>query len=241
MAITTKRITNNLQAIQDKIAAACSKAGRSPLEIRIIAVTKSVEIDTIKNLVDAGQFMLAENRVQHLVARHKDVDEYLSRKRNPVEGRVEWHMIGHLQRNKVKAVLQCADLIHSVDSLRLAEDINEKAQRLDMVADVLLQVNCSQEPQKSGCAIGAAYHLGEMMAEMKYLRLCGLMTMGPMDGNPATTRNAFCRLRELFYEMRYDRIGGDDFRELSMGMSGDYEIAVEEGATLLRIGSAIFE
>lgn len=241
MAITTKRIEKNLQAIGENINSACARAGRDPREVRIVAVTKSVEIDVIKKLIDAGKGVLAENRMQQLVPRVKQIKDYLGRRKSPPAEAVEWHMIGHLQRNKVKAAIENSTLIHSVDSLRLAEEVNDRAAKLGVIANVLLQVNCSREPQKYGCAIGAAYHLGEMMDEMKNIQLCGLMTMGPMSGDPVGTRNAFTRLSELFQEMRNDKIGGEHFRELSMGMSGDYKIAVEEGATLVRIGSAIFE
>ena len=131
--------------------------------------------------------------------------------------------------------------IHSVDSLRLAEEINLRAEKLDRVVDIFLQVNCSEEPQKSGCAVGAAQHLAGLVCTLKNLRLVGLMTMGPLSENPEDARPAFVRLRELFEDIRHDGVGGEAFREVSMGMSQDYDIAVEEGATMLRIGSALFE
>lgn len=241
MAVTRNRIEKNLQKIQDNIAEACKRVGRFPEEVSIIAVTKSVDMDTIKNLLDAGLTELGENRVQQLTQRAAELDAYLARRRNPLAGPVRWHMIGHLQRNKVRATLKCSQTVHTVDSLRLAEEISERAGKMEISADVLLQVNCSQESQKYGCAVGAAFHLGEMIASMPNLKLCGLMTMGPLGDDELATRNSFIRLRELFEEMRKEKIGGNDFRHLSMGMSGDYAIAVEEGATLVRIGSALFE
>ena len=149
-------------------------------------------------------------------------------------------MVGHLQRNKVKAALQTAEVIHSIDSLRLAEEINARAERMDRYVDVMLQVNSSGEPQKFGCAVGAALHLGAMIASMKHLRLIGLMTMAPLTNEAEHARPSFLRLRELFEEMQRENIGGVRFRHLSMGMSHDYPIAVEEGATILRIGTALF-
>jgi pyridoxal phosphate enzyme (YggS family) len=150
-------------------------------------------------------------------------------------------MVGHLQRNKVRTALEFSDFIHSVDSLRLAEEINARAELAGRPVDVLMQVNCSGEPQKYGVAVGAARHLGELLSTMKHLRLVGLMTMAAVTSDPEKARPAFALLHEIFAEMRNDKIGGDAFRHLSMGMSQDYTVAVEEGATLLRIGSALFE
>ena len=241
MAVTRKRIEGNLAAIRSRIAAAAARSGRDAADVKIVAVTKSVDTETIRNLIDAGITALAENRVQQFVTRAEEINRYLQRRRNSLASPVEWHLIGHLQRNKVKSAVEISAMIHSVDSLRLAEEINERCEKMNRRLPVLLQVNCSQEEQKYGCAVGAAIHLGELMAQMKHIELSGLMTMGPMDGNPDGTRHAFVRLRELFEEMRHENIGGRDFRHLSMGMSGDYEIAVEQGATMVRIGSALFE
>jgi pyridoxal phosphate enzyme (YggS family) len=153
---------------------------------------------------------------------------------------INWHMIGHLQRNKVRQVLPIAVLIHSVDTLRLAEEINAAATKLDSRPKVLLQVNCSNESQKYGVPVGAAIHLAEQIETLPNLQLVGLMTMGPLTHNKDIVRASFVRARELFVEMRGEKIVGPHFTELSMGMSSDYEVAVEEGATILRIGSAIF-
>jgi len=149
-------------------------------------------------------------------------------------------MIGHLQRNKVKQVLPLASLIHSVDTLRLAEGISASATRLNRTANVLLQVNTSNEPQKYGVPVGAATHLAEQLETLPNLTLKGVMTMAPLTRNKEVVRGCFARAKDLFDEMRGERIVGPSFTELSMGMSSDYEIAIEEGATLLRIGSAIF-
>lgn len=241
MAVTRKKIENNLQRIRQNIAEACSRAGRKPEGITIVAVTKTVDFETIKNLLDAGLSQLGENRVQQLSQRVTELDAYLKRRRNALPSPVRWHMIGHLQRNKINPVLNTGAMIHSIDSLRLAEALNERAAKMNLVAEVMLQVNCSLEDQKYGVAVGAAVHLAEMISAMSNLRLVGLMTMGPMTADPENARNSFVRLRELFDEMEKKKTCGQAFRHLSMGMSNDYTIAAEEGATMLRIGSALFE
>ena len=149
-------------------------------------------------------------------------------------------MIGHLQRNKVRQVLPITSLIHSVDTLRLAEEINASAPKLNLCPNVLLQVNTSDEPQKYGVPVGAAIHLAEQIETLPNLKLVGLMTLAPLTHNKDVVRACFARARELFIEMRGEKIVGPQFTELSMGMSSDYEIALNEGATILRIGSAIF-
>jgi pyridoxal phosphate enzyme (YggS family) len=234
-------MAGNLRRIRDNIADACARSDRSPEMVGIVAVTKTVDLDTIKNCLELGLMDLGENRTQQLARRFEELDTYLQHRRNPLSGTVKWHMIGHLQRNKAKLALRAADVIHSVDSLRLAEEISSRAERDERVIDVMLQVNCSQEPQKFGCAVGAANHLGEIICTMKYMRLVGLMVMAPLVKDGEESRCTFVRLREIFEEMKHNKIGGNSFRHLSMGMTQDYTVAVEEGATLLRIGTALFE
>jgi len=241
MPVTKATIGRNLRRIREDIALACGRVGRPPEDVRLVAVTKSVDLEAIKALLDSGLTDLGESRSQQFTQRVAEVDAYLRRRRNPLPSPVRWHMIGHLQRNKVKGVLGCAEMIHSVDSLRLAEAIDGRAERLGRVVDLLLQVNCSQEEQKFGVAVGAAVHLGELICTLGHVRLNGLMTMAPIAEDPEKARPSFVRLRELFEEMRGEKIGGENFRHLSMGMSQDYVPAVEEGATLLRIGTALFE
>jgi len=241
MAITKSRIEKNLQRIRDDVADACAKVGRSPGEVAVLPVTKAVDFETIKNLLEVGLTDLGESRAQQLVTRAAELAAHLQRRRNSLAQPVRWHMVGHLQRNKARAVLEVAEVIHSVDSLRLAEELNARAGRMDKTVDVLLQVNCSQEPQKFGCAVGAAVHLAEMICTLKQLRLVGLMTMAPLAADPERARPAFVRLRELFEEMRSERIASEAFVHLSMGMSQDYKVAAEEGATILRIGTALFD
>jgi PLP dependent protein len=240
MAVTRNRIQRNLDLICKNIEIACARSRRHPEEVSLVAITKSVDMDTIRNLLDVGLTDLGESRVQQLVKRSDEMDEYLKRRRNELRGPVRWHLVGHLQRNKINQALKCASYIHSVDSLRLAEELNTRAQKAGRTVDVFLQVNSTMEEQKHGCAVGAALHLGESITTLKNLRLIGLMAMGKLN-DEKETRLSFGRLRELFEEMKSDKVGGPAFRHLSMGMSDDYVIAVEEGATVLRIGSALFQ
>jgi hypothetical protein len=242
MATWKNRIEGNLRNIRDTIASVCLRCGRQSREVSLVAVTKSAPLEAIKAAVEAGLTALGESRVQQLTERAEQVTAWLQEKGNQGQPpKVCWHMVGHLQRNKVKAILDSVEVIHSVDSLRLAEEISTRAERCGRTIDVLVQVNCSQEPQKSGCAVGAAMHLAELVCSLSNLHLIGLMAMGPLAGGPEAARPAFARMRELFEEMRHEKIGGADFRHLSMGMSQDYPVAIEEGATILRIGSALFE
>ncbi len=236
---TKSKIAKNLARIRENIAAACDCAGRDRDEVGLVVVTKSVALSEIKSLLGLGVTELGESRVQQLTQRAAELDEHL-RRRNGSPARPRWHMVGHLQRNKVRAAIDVADVIQSVDSLRLAEEIEARAEHAGRCVEVMLQVNCSEEPQKFGCAVGAALHLGELICTLKHLRLIGLMTIGPLTDDPQGARPAFVRLRELFEEMRHEKIGGEEFRHLSMGMSNDYTVAVEEGATILRIGTAVF-
>jgi len=243
MSVTKSKIRKNLEQISENIAAACDRSKRQLEEVRIIAVTKTVGSPEIKSLLDLGVRDFGESRAKQLYDRATELNGYFQRSRNSdiSADHVNWHMIGHLQRNKVKAVLEVADVVHSIDSLRLAEELNLRAERMGRVVDVMMQVNCSQEPQKFGVPVGAATHLGDMICTMKNLRLVGLMTMAELVEDPEKARPAFVRLRELFDEMKKEKIGGTAFGHLSMGMSNDYQVAVEEGATLLRIGTALFE
>ena len=239
---TMTTIAERIQQVRESIAAACGRSGREPDHVRIIIVTKTARLKAIQEVIQLGYTDLGENRVQHLKQVAEEIDTFLQKesKESGKSKKVRWHMIGHLQRNKVKQTLQLSNYIHSVDTLRLAEEINIAAARLDHHPNVFLQVNCSGEPQKYGAPVGAALHLAEQIASMPNLRLIGLMTMAPLTMNKEIVRACFARCRELFEEIRTEKIAGSKFKHLSMGMSQDYEIAVEEGATILRIGSAVF-
>ena len=236
------KISDRIKRIQDTIDCACGRADRDPKQIKLVVVTKSATFEAIKEAIQMGFTDLGENRVQQLRKVSTQVAEFLEQTdaaSSPTQ-KIYWHMIGHLQRNKVRQVLPIASLIHSVDTLRLAEEINDAAEKLNLRPKVLLQINTSNEPQKYGVPVGAATHLAEQMETLPNLQLVGLMTMAPLTHNKDLVRTCFVRARELFIEMRGEKIVGSQFTELSMGMSSDYEIAVEEGATILRIGSAIF-
>jgi pyridoxal phosphate enzyme (YggS family) len=236
------KISTRIRRIKDTINSACVRVGREPGEVRLVVVTKSANIDAVKEVIHLGFTELGENRVQQLKKVSAQVGEFLqgSNGDSALPKEVSWHMIGHLQRNKVGQVLPIAVLIHSVDTLRLAEEINTAAAKLNLRPKVLLQVNTSNEPQKYGVPVGAATHLAEQIETLPNLEVAGLMTMAPLTHNKDVVRACFVRARELFIEMRGEKIVGPQFTELSMGMSSDYEVAVEEGATILRIGSAIF-
>lgn len=240
-----RKLSDNVKRIRERMAAACERRGRSLDEVRLVAVTKTVEVDVVRTAVEAGLLDLGESRVQELIRRAGMVREHLNRRRSmdrteiPADPR--WHMVGHLQRNKVRALLPWVQMIHSVDSLRLAEEISDEAVRLDRVVPVLIEVNVSGEKSKYGIAVGAVPHLAENLADSPGIRIVGLMTMAPYSENPQDARPHFARLYEVMEDMQTERILGPDFRELSMGMSSDFEVGIEEGATLVRVGTALFE
>lgn len=207
----------------------------------VLAVTESVKPKTIRNLVGAGLTDLAATGSKQLAEQSECLDAYLARRRNGLPDRVRWHMVGPLQRSQVRPALETAGTIHSVDSLRLAEEINVRADKLGRSVDAFLKINCGEGPKKLGCAVGAATHLAELICTLPRLRLIGLMTLGHPKGKAELSRPIYVRLRELFEEMRKDRIGGRGMRHLSMGTSADYVAAVEEGATMVRIGAALFK
>ena len=234
------KISDRLDKIHDSIKATCDRIGRDSSELKLIVVGKSACFEAIKEVIDLGYSDLGENHVQQLKKVYGQVKDTYANQNDEKTPAIHWHMIGHLQRNKVKQVLPLVSLIHSVDTLRLAEEISEQAGKLNTVAKILLQINTSNEPQKYGVPVGAATHLAEQLETLPHIEFKGLMTMAPLTRNKDIVKACFSRARELFVEMCGEKIVGPQFTELSMGMSSDYEIGIEEGATLLRIGSAIF-
>jgi pyridoxal phosphate enzyme (YggS family) len=241
--------------VKARVAAAARRAGRRPEEIVLIAVTKFAEADQIRRLIQLGQRDFGENRVQNLIQRVGMAEEFIARHRiapHVMSGEageallsgtglaVRWHMIGHLQRNKAKKAVELCRLIHSVDSLRLAEEIQAVSQKREQPVEVLIQVNCSGEKSKFGCPVPAAVHLAEQIDTMLSVRVRGLMTMAALDAGPEEARATFGRCRELFEEIAKTGVAEGRFNILSMGMSGDFEVAIEEGANVVRVGSAIF-
>lgn len=237
-------LAERLEEVRSRIAEACAKAKREPQEVTLIAVTKTAAPEQIREIINLGVGDLGESRVQVLTQRAAQINEFFTRAQARgdanLPARLRWHMIGHLQRNKVKAAMQVVDVVHSVDSLRLAEELDAYAARLDRKLPVLLQVNASGESTKHGVAVGAATHLGEQIDTMRNLQLVGLMTMAPLTGGADDARQTFARTREIFEEMRWQKTGGNAFRHLSMGMSNDFEQAILEGSTMVRIGSLLF-
>lgn len=240
-------LARRYHAVRQRIADAARRAGRDPQGVHLVAVTKYASIDEIRRLIELGHADFGENRVQQLIQRAAQADEFLARHRQlrtdkPVElpQRIRWHMIGHLQRNKVRKLLGLVRLIHSVDSLRLAEEIQAAGARLDEPVEVLIQINVAGEKQKHGVLPAAARHLLEQMDTMLNLKPRGMMVMAPYSENPEDARPVFTRARELFEDIH--RVGAvdDQFNILSMGMTSDFEVAVECGANVVRVGSAIF-
>ena len=245
-------LSERLEQVRERVREAARSAGRHPGEIAVVAVTKYASIDVIREAIGLGQVDFGENRVQQLVQRAAQVEEYLSRRRQLPEAAgdgahpaaVRWHMIGHLQRNKVRKAVEICRLIHGVDSLRVAEEIQAVSARREHPVEVLVQVNVAGEASKSGVAAAAARHLVDQIDTMVNVRPRGLMCMAPLgaDGvaKPELARRTFERCRELFEDIRSAGSGGERFDLLSMGMSGDFETAIACGANLVRVGSAIF-
>jgi len=216
-------LTANLSSIRDRVAAACLRAERDPGQVRLVAVSKTVPVEIVQAGIEAGLSILGENYIQEAQAKI----EALGR-------RVQWHFIGRLQTNKAKYAVRLFDLIHSVDSVRLAEEVNKRAGQEGRRQPVLVQVNLSGEETKGGVSSEETADLVHRIMALSHLEVRGLMTMPPFFDQPEKARPYFIALRKLKEKI------GPPLTELSMGMSGDFETAVEEGATLVRIGTAIF-
>jgi pyridoxal phosphate enzyme (YggS family) len=237
-------LAEKLRDVQERIAAAAEAAKRDPKSVTLIAVTKTAAPEQIREIIQLGITDLGESRVQVLIQRAGQINEFYQRRAvhgsDPAAPKLRWHMIGHLQRNKVKAVLPVVSVIHSIDSLRLAEELETQCAKLERKVPVMLQVNASEEAQKFGVAVGAAVHLAEQIDSMPHLQLIGLMTMAPLGAEEKEIRTCFSRTREIFDEMKWHKIGGTALRHLSMGMTNDFELAIAEGATMVRIGTLLF-
>jgi PLP dependent protein len=222
-------IQNNLEQIHARIAAACARSGRNSSEVRLVAVSKTKPAEMINEAAAAGQRIFGESYVQDFLDK---VDQ--------VTSPVEWHFIGGLQSNKVKHLRGKPAMIHSIDRLSLAEEINRQWAKLDQTIEVLLQVNLGEEETKSGTTETGVFDLARQVAALPQLRICGLMALPPWLEDPEEVRPYFRQLRQLSEQLKELQIPGVEMRELSMGMSHDFEVAVEEGATLVRVGTAIF-
>ncbi len=232
-------IAERLTALQERIAAAARRSGRSPDAVRLVGVSKRVDPERIAAAVEAGLRDLGENYVQELRDKRPAVEAQLEARGGRTAGALRWHLIGPLQRNKVRPALELVDRIASVDRLSLAEEIEKRAAAAGRRIEVLLQVNVSEEPQKAGVLPDALPELLSACRPLEHLTVCGLMAIPAASDDPERSRPAFARLRHLRDSLR-NGPGGDELVELSMGMSGDFEVAIEEGATEVRVGTALF-
>lgn len=222
-------IAANLHKLRQQIAASAIAAERNPADVRLVAVSKTKPAALVDEAARAGHSFFGENYVQEFVAKALEVI-----------APVEWHFIGHLQSNKVKQIAGLVSMIHSVDRLSLAQEIDRQWGRIGKVCAILIQVNLSGEATKSGTTSEEITNLVRQVALLENVRICGLMTMPPFFDNPEAARPYFRELRLLAAEIGAHAIPGVSMKELSMGMSGDFEAAIAEGATLVRIGSALF-
>lgn len=222
-------IQSNLKDIHERIAAACQRANRNPDDVRLVAVSKTKPAAMIDQAAESGQTLFGENYVQEFVAKIEEVT-----------APVTWHFIGSLQTNKVKYLLGKVAMIHSVDRLSLAKEIDRQWSKLDTPVDILIQVNLGEEETKSGTDEAALQDLVRQVAQLPHVRIRGLMALPPYLDDPEEVRPFFRRLRQLAESIATLKLPGVEMRELSMGMSHDFEAAIEEGATLVRVGSAIF-
>jgi len=213
------------------MAQAAARAGRDPQAITLVCVTKEANLAQTKDAISCGITDIGENRIQDAVAKYKILG-----------APVRWHLVGHLQTNKVKRAVEIFDIIHSVDSLRLAEAISREAAKINKVQDILVEVNTSGEESKFGVSPEETPPLIKQIALLNNIRLLGLMTVAPMVDDPQKARPYFKRLREILHDLNVETPQwGVSTPQLSMGMSNDYQVAIQEGATMVRIGSAIFK
>lgn len=222
------QINDNIDLLIKKKNDICNKIGRNPQEVKLIAVTKTRNVDEINTAISTGITDIGENKVQEIQDKYEHVLP------------VKWHMIGHLQTNKVKYIIDKVALIHSVDSYRLAEEINNRALQHGLVMDILVQVNAAEEESKFGLSASEVDAFIDSLANFENIRIKGLMTIAPFTEDPEDVRIYFKQIKEI-----YDRYVNKDrknihFEYLSMGMTNDFEIAIEEGSNLLRVGTAIF-
>lgn len=222
-------LKENLKSVQERIRVAALKAGRNPDEITLIAVSKTKPVDMIQEIYDAGIREFGENKVQEITSKKPQLPDDIN-----------WHMIGHLQRNKVRAVIDKACLIHSVDSLRLAQAISTEAVKSNMTVSILLEVNMAGEETKFGFKPDEVHDALQSIVGLPGIYVRGLMTSAPYVSNPEENRQYFRDMRQLCVDLKAKNIDNTSMDYLSMGMTNDFEVAVEEGATHVRVGTAIF-
>ena len=221
-------IKENLDLINEKITIAAEKSGRKREDVLLLAVSKTVDVPRIKEAVDLGLVDLGENKPQEINWKYFEIEN------------VRWHQIGHLQTNKVKYIIDKVCLIHSVDSLKLAEEISKRAKAKDITMDVLVEINIAGEEAKSGVPLSEAEELAVEISKLDNIRVKGLMTVAPFVENPEDNREYFKQMKKLFVDIKEKNYNNIAMQYLSMGMTNDYEIAVEEGANIVRIGTGLF-
>ncbi len=222
-------IQDNIKEVKKRIRAACTRCHRVEEEITLIDVTKTKPIAMLQEAYDAGERNFGENKVQELCEKYEIMPKD-----------IKWHMIGHLQRNKVKYIVDKVELIHSVDSYRLAEQIDLEAKKKNVVVNILVEVNVAQEDTKFGLKTQEVMNLVENIAKLSSIRIKGLMTVAPFTDNAEENRSYFKKMRQLCVDINAKNIDNVSMDVLSMGMTGDYEVAIEEGATMVRVGTGIF-
>lgn len=222
-------IAEQLQTIREDIRQACIRSGRNPEEVTLIAVSKTKPVSMIQEAIQAEQIVFGENKVQELCSKYEELPKNL-----------HWHMIGHLQRNKVKYVADKVALIHSVDSFRLAKTIDQEGEKIGRVIPLLIEVNVAQEETKFGVSVEDTLPLISEISTLSHVEIRGLMTIAPYVEDPEENRPVFRKLKQLSVDIKDKNMNNVYMDILSMGMTNDYQVAVEEGATLVRVGTGIF-
>ena len=222
-------IRENLDIVERNIQAACDKAGRDRSEVTLVAVSKTKPVSDLMEAYDAGIRVFGENKVQELVE-----------KMEKMPGDIHWHMIGHLQRNKVKYIVGKVELIHSVDNTELAEEINRRADKAGVVQDILIEVNIADEETKFGIAREKVRDFYVNISKLPYVNVRGVMCIAPYVVDPEQNRHYFADLRKIFVDITNNIVDNNRVDIMSMGMTGDYQVAIEEGATPIRVGTGIF-
>lgn len=224
-----QQIRQNLERLYERISSACSRIGRNPKDITLVAVTKTFPVEIINQAVAVGVSIIGENRVQEALEKHPQIGPG-----------VQWHLIGHLQSNKAKKAVEIFSLIHSVDSTGLAREIGRRAIETGKVQEILVEVNTSGESQKYGFQPEIVLDVLQEIKDMEGVKVLGLMTVGPLTDDAGQVRSSFRMLKKIYDQFKSQPIPNIKMKHLSMGMSGDFEIAIEEGSNMIRVGSAIF-
>ena len=222
-------VAENYREVDRRVGEACARSGRNRKEVTLIAVSKTKPVELIREAMDAGADVFGENKVQELCDKYEQLPKTL-----------HWHLIGHLQRNKVKYIVDKVDLIHSVDSMRLAEEISKEAEKKQTDVKVLIEVNVAQEESKFGVSVDETEELVREIARLPRIHVLGLMTIAPNVSDPEENRPVFRTLKKLAVDIKMKNIDNVRMDVLSMGMTGDYQVAIEEGATMVRVGTGIF-